>query len=87
MEQLEMLKRQRTTLKSRATRFKTFVENYVDSAENRLILDARLEKYNELWNEYHELQTKIDMNLPEADIAERERFEDAFLGLFENRFS
>lgn len=76
-----MLKRQRTTLKSRATRFKTFVENYVDSAENRLILDARLEKYNELWNEYHELQTKIDMNLPEADIAERERFEDAFFSV------
>jgi len=78
MESLDTLKRQRTMIKGRATRFKTFVENYVESEENSLILEARLEKYDELWNEYHVLQTKIDSLLTEPDIAEREQFEDAF---------
>ncbi|XP_018369742.1 PREDICTED: uncharacterized protein LOC108765485 [Trachymyrmex cornetzi] len=81
MEVIEELKRQRTTLKSRATRFKTFVENYADSVENRIALESRLEKYNELWYEYHALQTKIDAILPKPDIAERERFEEVFFAV------
>lgn len=78
MEEIDTLKRQRTTIKGSVTRFKTFLQNYVDSYENRLILQARLEKYNELWQEYHAVQTKIDAFLPEADVAEREKFEEAF---------
>ncbi|XP_011165898.1 uncharacterized protein LOC105200169 [Solenopsis invicta] len=77
-EDLESLKRQRTTLKGRATKFKNFLEANVDSNENRLVLESRLEKYNDLWHEYQVLQNKIDAKFPEADIAERERFEDAF---------
>lgn len=46
--------------------------------ENRLVLEARLEKYNDLWHEYHALQTKIDATLPEPDVADRERFEVFF---------
>lgn len=78
MEELDNLKRQRTTLKSRVTRFKTFLDRYDDTDENRLILESRLEKYEELWHEFHTVQTKIDMILPEVDITEREGFEDAF---------
>jgi len=78
MSDLESWKRQRTTLKGRATRFKTFLESYVDSDSNRLMLEAKLEKHNELWHEYHVIQTKIDELLPEAEVAEREKFEDAF---------
>ncbi|XP_018396623.1 PREDICTED: uncharacterized protein LOC108774892 [Cyphomyrmex costatus] len=78
METIDELKRQRTTLKARATRFKTFLENYQDSFENRLILEVRLEKYNDLWHEYHVLQTKIDAILSDSDVTDRERFEEAF---------
>lgn len=38
MEELDTLKRQQTTLKGRATRFKTFLEGYVESDENSYIL-------------------------------------------------
>jgi len=78
MSDLEAWKRQRTTLKGRATMFRTFLEGYVDSDSNRLMLEAKLEKHNELWHEYHVIQTKIDELLPEVEVAERERFEEAF---------
>ena len=52
-ETLDKLKRQQTTLNGRATRFKTFLENYADSVENCMVLELRLEKYNDLWHEYH----------------------------------
>jgi len=81
MENLETLKRQRTTIKSRATRFKTFIENYEHSIENRLILEARLEKFNESWQEYHVIQTQIDALLPQMDIEEREGFENVFFNV------
>ncbi|XP_012234575.1 uncharacterized protein [Linepithema humile] len=78
MAELEALKRQRTTIKSRATRFKTYIDSYVDSLQERFILESKLEKYNESWQEYHTVQTKIDALLPEPDIPQREGFEEAF---------
>ncbi|KYN18872.1 hypothetical protein ALC57_08802 [Trachymyrmex cornetzi] len=78
MSNVENLKREQTTLKARATRFKTFLDNYADSVENRLMLEAKLEKYNELWSEYHVIQSKIDELLPEADVTERKKFEESF---------
>lgn len=76
MSDLEILKRQRTTLKGRATRFKIFFETCVDSDDNKLLLEAKLEKHNELWGEFNAIQTKIDELLLESEVAERERFED-----------
>jgi len=40
-------------MKSRVTRFKTFIDNYEDTDEYRLVLQDRLEKYDELWQEFH----------------------------------
>ena len=69
MEAVEALKR--TTLKSRATRFKTFLDNYENTDKNRYISTTsyhRLEKYDELWQEFHVIQ--INAILLEANITE-----------------
>jgi len=68
-------------MKSRVTRFKTFIDNYEDTDEYRLVLQDRLEKYDELWQEFHVIQTKIDSTFPEANIVERERFEETFFAV------
>jgi len=48
----------------------------MDSNDNKL--EAKLEKYYELWHEFGAIQTKIDELLPESQVAERKRFENVF---------
>ena len=59
-------------LKERVTRFKTLLETYANSNDNKLLLEAKLEKHNELWGEFNMIQ-KIDELLLESEVAERER--------------
>jgi len=59
-------------LKERVTRFKTLLETYANSNDNKLLLETKLEKYNELWGEFNMIQ-KIDELLLESEVAERER--------------
>lgn len=49
MEELEQKKKLRTAVKSKATRFKTYVEAYNPNVETIYELESRLEKFEQLW--------------------------------------
>ncbi|XP_051166519.1 uncharacterized protein LOC127284864 [Leptopilina boulardi] len=78
MAEVADLKKKRTILKSKATRFKNFIEGYEASEETIFELETRIDKLDLLWSEYSNIQDDIDAYLPLPENTEREQFENAF---------
>lgn len=78
MSDLADIKKKRTLLKSKATRFINFIDTYIPSDETIFELELRIEKLDLLWAKYDNVQNDIDALLPAPEAGEREQFENAF---------
>lgn len=50
------LKRRRTSVKAKATRFKNFIEGFDSSSDSIYELESRIERLDELWSEFDRVQ-------------------------------
>ncbi|XP_043461973.1 uncharacterized protein LOC122498348 [Leptopilina heterotoma] len=78
MAELIEKKKIRTVIKSKATRFENFINNYVPVTETFFELESRLEKFEQLWSEFEKIQGEIDAFSTEIDNREWEQFENGF---------
>ena len=72
----ELLVKKRSFIKAKATRFKTFLDSCGQDGDKVIEIVSRLEKFELVWNEYEEVQTKIE-ELDEEQSKDREIFENS----------
>lgn len=79
-ERIQVLKRRRANIKAACTRCKNYFDTFNVSNQNIIQAKIRLEKLNESWSQYNEVQAELEL-LVETEIADREFFENSFFVL------
>lgn len=79
-ERITLLRRRRSNIKAACTRYKNYFDSFVVTNENIAQARIRLEKLNENWTLYNEIQSELELLL-ETEGADREHFENAFFAL------
>lgn len=75
----QILTKKRAHLKSRLTRFVTFLNECENSEQKRQEIPVRLKKIELMWKEFDEIQSGLEDSVEgEIDNGEREAFEDKF---------
>lgn len=75
----QILIKKRAHLKSRLTRFVTFLNECENSEQKRQEIPVRLKKIELMWKEFDEIQSGLENSVEgEIDNGEREAFEDKF---------
>ncbi|XP_072395159.1 uncharacterized protein [Diabrotica undecimpunctata] len=79
--ELNRLQKKRATVKGQLSRFETFTNKYIK--EQGAQLPERLDKCRELWREFNDIQSEIEIILDDSKNAENERsdFEEKYFRL------
>ena len=79
MTELTLLIKKRSHIKAKVTRLKTFLDFCVENKETAAEIGIRLEKVDEIFNDYEIVQTKIE-ELNDEQSNNRASFETSFYG-------
>lgn len=60
MAELIEKRKSRTVIKTKATRFENFINNYVPAVKTFFELESHIEKFEQLLSEFEKIQSEID---------------------------